>query len=137
MRFYTRCKMHINPVLPKNYSFHDFLNRSNFAFVFSFQKKHSLSLTRNTLFLCFSFSDIITLFSHFFNEKLFICIHLNLFMHTIQNNTILSSSNITYWKPGIFLVKVQNALCRLNTRPLIRRNSKTITNYIKELPNKL
>ena len=31
---YTRCKTHITPILLKNYSFHNFLNRSsNFAFV--------------------------------------------------------------------------------------------------------
>ena len=39
-------------------------------------------------------------------------------MHAIQNNTILSSSNITYWKSDIFHVKVQSALCWWNTRPL-------------------
>ena len=35
-------------------------------------------------------------FFHTFKQKLFICIHLSLFMHTIQDHTILSSSNITY-----------------------------------------
>ena len=39
LRFYTRCKMHITPVLLKNYSFHNFLNRSNFAFICCFSKK--------------------------------------------------------------------------------------------------
>ena len=39
MHFYTRCKMHRTPVLLKNYSFHNFLNRSNFAFVCFFSKK--------------------------------------------------------------------------------------------------
>ena len=58
------------------------------------------------------------LFSYFFNQKLFICIHLSIFKHTIQNNTILSSSNITYWKSDIVLVKVQSALCKWNIRPL-------------------
>ena len=49
---------------------------------------------------------------------MFICIHLSLFIHTIQNNTFLSSSSITFWKPDIFLVKVQNALCWWNNRAL-------------------
>ena len=72
--------------------------------------KHSLSLTRKSLFLYCSFSDISYTFSHFFNQKLFIiCIHLSLFMHTVQNNTILSSSSIINWKSGIFLVKVPSA----------------------------
>ena len=31
--FFTRCKMHRTPVLLKNYSFQNFLNKSNFAFV--------------------------------------------------------------------------------------------------------
>ena len=39
----------------------------------------------------FPFLTSVTLFSHFFNQKLLICIHLRLFMHTIQNNTFLSS----------------------------------------------
>ena len=30
---YTQCKMHRTPVLLKKYSFHNFLSRSNFAFV--------------------------------------------------------------------------------------------------------
>ena len=138
--------------------------------------KHSLLLIKKTPFLRFSFSDISSPFSHFFNHKLFICTHLTfhcvkivrirrysglhfsrifphsdwiqgdteyvsifslnvgkmrtritpntdsfyavLFMHTIQNNTILSSSSITYWKSDIFLVKVQSALCWWNTKPL-------------------
>ena len=49
-----------------------------------------------------------TLFSLFFNQKLFIYIHLSLFMNT--HKPILLSSNITYWKSNIFLVKVQSAL---------------------------
>ena len=66
LRFYTRFKMCRTPVLLKNYLFHNFLNRSNIA----------------TL-------------SHFSNQKLFKCIiHLSLFMHTLQNNTILSKSDI-------------------------------------------
>ena len=36
--FFTRCKMHITSVLLKNYSFRNFLNRSNFAFVCFFSK---------------------------------------------------------------------------------------------------
>ena len=39
-------------------------------------------------------------------------------MHTIQNNTILSRSNNTYWKSDIFLVKVKSALYWWNSRPL-------------------
>ena len=49
-----------------------------------------------------------TLFSLFFNQKLFIYIHLSLFMNT--HKPILLSSNITYWKSNIFLVKVQSTL---------------------------
>ena len=80
--------------------------------------KHHVPLTRKIPRFCFSFSDIsYTFFAHF-QTKLFICIHLSLFMRTVQNDTILSSFNITYWKLNIFLVKVQNALCRWNTRPL-------------------
>ena len=37
--FYTQFKMHTTPVSLKNYSFHNFLNRSNFAFVCFFPKK--------------------------------------------------------------------------------------------------
>ena len=37
--FYTRCKMHIAPVLLKNYLFHNFSNRSNFTSVCFFSKK--------------------------------------------------------------------------------------------------
>ena len=37
--FYTGGKTYINPVLLKKYSFHNFLNRSNFAFVCFFSKK--------------------------------------------------------------------------------------------------
>ena len=77
--------------------------------------KHSLSITRKTPFLCFSFSYT---FSHFFNQKLFICIHLSFFMHTIPNSIIFSSSNITYWKSETFFVKVQSTLCWWNSRPL-------------------
>ena len=54
--------------------------------------RHSLSLTRKTPSICFSFSDISHTFSHFLNQKLFIFIHLSLFIHTIQNNIILPSS---------------------------------------------
>ena len=41
LRFYTWCKMLRTPVLLKNYSFHNFLNRSKFAFVCFFKKKFS------------------------------------------------------------------------------------------------
>ena len=51
----------------------------------------------------------VTLFLHYLNQKLLLCIHLSLFMHTLQNNTILSSFNITYSKSGIILVKVKSA----------------------------
>ena len=37
--FFTRCKMHKTPVLLKNYSFQNFLNKSNFAFVCFCSKK--------------------------------------------------------------------------------------------------
>ena len=43
LRFYTWCKMHRTPVLLKNYSFHNFLNRSNFAFVCFFSKRNFVS----------------------------------------------------------------------------------------------
>ena len=75
------------------------------------------SLTRKTPFV-FPFLISVTPFSHFFNQKLFIYIHVSLFTHTVQSNTIVSSSNITYWKSGIFHVKVQSTLCWWNTRPL-------------------
>ena len=65
--------------------------------------KYSLSLTRKTDILCFTFLTSARPISHFFNQKLFICIHLSFFMHIIQNDTILPSSNITYWKSGIFM----------------------------------
>ena len=68
--------------------------------------KYSLSLTRKTDFLCFTFLTSARSILHFFNQKLFICIHLSFFMHIIQNDTILPSFNITekhYWKSGIFM----------------------------------
>ena len=83
--------------------------------------KHFLLLTRKTPFFTFY------IFSHFFNQKLFICIHqlsnilgihLRLCMYANENDTILSSSNITYWKSNNFLGKVQSALCWWNTTPL-------------------
>ena len=40
LRFCTRCKMHRTPVLLKHYSFHNFLNSSNFVFVCFFSKKN-------------------------------------------------------------------------------------------------
>ena len=60
----------------------------------------------------------LSFFQIFFDQKLFICIHLSLFIHIVQNNSNLSSSNITYWKSDILLVKVQSALCWRNTRPV-------------------
>ena len=75
-------------------------------------------LSRKSPFLCFSFFRISYHFFAFFYQILFICIHLSLFMLTIQNNTILSSSSITYWKSGLFLGKVQCAFCWWSTRPL-------------------
>ena len=71
--------------------------------------KDFLLLTRKTPFLCFSFSDYTYMFTY-------IC--LSLFMHTIQNKDNFSSSNITYWKSDMLLVKVQSALYWLSTRPL-------------------
>ena len=41
LRFYTWCKMLRTPVLLKNYSFHNFLNRSKFAFACLLKKKFS------------------------------------------------------------------------------------------------
>ena len=88
--------------------------------------KNYLSLTGKNHFLYFSFLTSVTLFSHFFNQNLFKCIHLSYFMQTMQNNTILSSYllkvtklPITYWKSDIFLVKVQNALCWWNNRNFV------------------
>ena len=78
--------------------------------------KHSLSLTRKNLFLCFCFSDISYIFFALFQPKIVHMYSFKPFMHIIQNNTILSRSNITYWKSGIFLVKVQTAWW--NIRPL-------------------
>ena len=75
-------------------------------------------LIRKSPFHCFSFSDISYTFAYCFNQKLFMCIHLSLFIDTIQNSTILSSSNTNYWKSVIFFVKVQSALYWWNTRPL-------------------
>ena len=80
-------------------------------------KTFSIVYLENSFLLFFLFWHPL-LFSHFFDQKLLICIHLRLFMHTIQNNTFLSSSIITYWNSGIFFVKVQSALCWWNTRPL-------------------
>ena len=71
--FYTRCKMHRTPVLLKNYSFYNFLNRSNFVFVCFFSKKlfnlkkclchvfvYAMALTRTVRLtcprICWSFS---------------------------------------------------------------------------------
>ena len=65
--------------------------------------KYSQSLPRKTDILCFTFLTSARPISHFFNQKFFICIHLSFFMHIIQNDTILPSSNITYWKSGIFM----------------------------------
>ena len=63
--------MRRTPELLKNYSFHNFLNRSN-----------------STTFLF-----------TIFQPKFFICIiHLSLFMYAIQNNIILSKSGIVLVK---------------------------------------
>ena len=81
--------------------------------------RHPLSLTRKTPFLFFFFWHQLKFFHTFSKKKKkSICTHLSLFIHNIQNNTILSSSNIAYWKSDIFLVKVQRALCWWNTKPL-------------------
>ena len=45
--FYSRCKMHITPVLLKNDSFHNFLNRSQIAFVWSYFKKKKNFTSKN------------------------------------------------------------------------------------------
>ena len=78
---------------------------------------HSLSLLkrwnaslRNLFSFHFPFLSSDTFFSHFFDQNVLIYIYLSLFINTIQNNTILSSSNITYWMSVIFLVKAQSAL---------------------------
>ena len=93
-------------------------------------------LIRKSSFHSFSFSDIsLTSFHIFFSLKLVIDIHLSLFIRTIQNNTILSSSNITYWKSDIFFVKVQSTLCRWNTRPLSLNEFENKFN--KELPREI
>ena len=82
--------------------------------------KNKMNEKNKILFPLPSFSDIsYTFLWHFFSQKLFICFHLSLYIHTVQNNTILSSFNITYWKLDIFLVKVQSASCWWNTKPLI------------------
>ena len=55
-------------------------------------------------------------------------------MHTRQNNTIFSSFNITYWKSDIFLLKYKALYVGGTTDRKAWTNSKTITNYTKELP---
>ena len=79
--------------------------------------KTFLSLTRKTPFLCFPFLTSVTLF-HTFSSKncSYVCIHLNLFKYTMQNDCILSSSTITYWKSDILLVKVQSAFLLMEHR---------------------
>ena len=70
-----------------------------------------LLLTRKTPFLCFFFSGISYTFSHFCSHKLFICIHLTFFMHTIQNNT--------FCQVPISPIESQaSTLCWWNTIPL-------------------
>ena len=94
-------------------------NKMRYCKTFPIVIKMLEDLIRKSSFHCFSFSDIsFTSFHIFFSLKLVIDIHLSLFIRTIQNNIILSSSNITYWKSDIVFVKVQSALCRWNTRPL-------------------
>ena len=73
-------------------------------------------------------------FFHTFLTKIVNMYSLRLFMHTIQNNIILSSSSNTYWKSDIFLVKVKSALCWWNSRPLI---PKPLQNIPRNCLNKL
>ena len=58
LRFHTRRKMYITPVLLKSYSFNNFLNTSNFASVCFFSKKFFFHLKK---YLCHVYIYVMTL----------------------------------------------------------------------------
>ena len=75
-------------------------------------------LTRKSPLYCFPFFIPVTLFFASFQPKIAHAYSFRPFNTYYIKNTILSSSNITYSKSDIFLVKVQSTLCWWNTRPL-------------------
>ena len=72
--------------------------------------KHSLLLTMKTPYLCFSFSDISHLFSHFLNQHLFVCIHLSLYMHTILIMMQMWNFNINMCENNKYIVHENNTV---------------------------